>query len=126
MEKNNVAAKKTVRAKKLYGITKVNYLGNSFTWMIGLMFSSPKKNVATVFDFKRELFAPIHMWFVSYPLDVFWLNENFKVVDVKFGVKPWASYVAPRGKSWFMVEVVARVENKKIKVGDVLVLPKSI
>ena len=58
--------------------------------MKGLMFEKEKKKV--LFKFKITERRTIHTWFMHYPVDIYFLNENRKVVEKKLGMVPWKLY----------------------------------
>lgn len=74
----------------------------------GLMFEREKNfNYALVFDLgkncKRR--ASIHMCFVFFPIDVLFLNEERKVVDIVLGLKPWTLNYTPKKNSRYIIEL---------------------
>lgn len=60
-------------------------------------------------------YMPIHMVGVLFPLNIYWINKLFKVVQVKEGVKPFVPLVSPDWKSSFVLE---SVKPLKLKAGD--------
>ena len=47
----------------------------------------------------------IHTWFMRFAIDVFFLDENFRVLD-KTSMRPWNVY-RPKGKASFVLETNA-------------------
>jgi len=85
---------------------------------IGLMF---KKNPESlVFVFSRETIVPLHTFFMKFPIDVLFLNEDWKVVELKENLEPYR-YYWPRKKAKFIVELPeGSILKSKTAVGDVL------
>ncbi len=76
----------------------------------GLMFSK-RRNL--LFDLKKEtrLGASVHMFFVFYPIDIYWLDKNKKLVDQR-RLKPFR-IATPKEKAQYIVEI-AIIEEKEI------------
>ncbi|MBI4447677.1 DUF192 domain-containing protein [Candidatus Woesearchaeota archaeon] len=84
--------------------SKLKVCDSFFSRAKGLMFASLKDKDGAVLVFDKETFVSIHMFFVFFPLDVFWVDSNFRVVDARFGVKPFSPLVMPKGKAMYVVE----------------------
>lgn len=86
----------------------------------GLMFSGKR---ALVFDFKKEKKIPLHMMFVFFPIDVFFLNRNKKVVEIKRDFRPFSFY-SPKKKAMYIIELPKSRRYKKeiaiTQTGDIL------
>ncbi|MFC1723451.1 DUF192 domain-containing protein [Nanoarchaeota archaeon] len=88
----------------------------------GLMFSSRKKveEKSLVFVFGRSSRVGLHMFFVFYSIDVLFLDENKRVVDIKKGFKPFTLYESG-DKAKYVLEVpVGSVELSGTGLGDEL------
>ena len=66
----------------------------------GLMFSK-KKILLMVFNKERKI--SLHGWFVFYPLKIYYLNKEMKVIE-KTILRPF-SYYSPKNKAYFVLEV---------------------
>lgn len=96
---------------------KVQFCTSLFSKATGLMFSR-KKERALVFDFKRRQLVPLHMLFVFYPIDVLFLDEKKRVVEIKQNFRPFAFYT-PHKRARYVVEILAGlVKKSKTKLGD--------
>ena len=71
----------------------------------GLMFSKPK-NIVIVLDKESVFGASIHMLFVFYTIDVYWLDEKFAIVDKRTHLKPFC-FASSKRKSKYIVEIPA-------------------
>ena len=62
---------------------------------------SKRKNL--FFDLKREtrLGAIAHMFFVFFPIDIYWFDKNMKEVDKKEKLKPFAIAI-PKKKARYI------------------------
>ena len=86
-----------------------------FSQIKGLMFSRQKN---LVFEFEKERKICIHMFFVFYPIDLIFLNENKNVIELKERLKPFTIY-SSKNKAKFVLELENGViENNKISIGD--------
>ena len=79
--------------------------------LIGLMFSK-RKNL--LFEFNREDYHGIHMFFVFYPIRIAWINKNKKVVDTKLAY-PFNPLLIPKEKAKYILETHP---NINIRVND--------
>ena len=92
---------------------KVKLCKSWFSKFRGLMFSR-RRNLLFVFNEERKV--SIHMLFVFFNIDIFWLDKNFRIVDLRRNVKPFtfsgsdkkAKYVLEISKN----KVGLRVGNK--------------
>ena len=90
---------------------------NLFSQAKGLMFSKQK---SLVFEFSNEKIVSLHMFFVFYSIDVVFLDENLKVVEIKENFKPFSFYI-PKNKAKYVLELNSgSVASTKTKLGDVI------
>ena len=90
---------------------------NLFSQAKGLMFSKQK---SLVFEFANERIVSLHMWFVFFPIDVVFLDENLEVVEIKENFKPFSFYI-PKNKAKYVLELgLGVVADTGTKVGDVI------
>ncbi|MCK5107096.1 MAG: DUF192 domain-containing protein [Nanoarchaeota archaeon] len=78
---------------------------------MGLMFS--KKRIL-LFTWKNEKKQPIHMFFVFFPIDLFYLNKNKEVIEIKKNVKPFTHY-NPKKHCMFLIEAPFNQLTLKLK-----------
>ena len=79
---------------------------------------SRKKNL--LFVFRKEGFVPLHMFFVFYPILVFFIDKDHKLVESAY-LRPWQIY-SPKHKSKYILEVSTLppkllMKFKEIKLG---------
>ncbi|MBT3303935.1 DUF192 domain-containing protein [Candidatus Woesearchaeota archaeon] len=84
-------------------------LKNWFTQGIGLMFS---KKRTVIFELRKERIEGIHMLFVFFPLDVYFLDKDKRIIEIKQGLKPFMFY-APKQKAKYIVETPFDIPLKK-------------
>ena len=88
----------------------------------GLMFSRRLKNKeALILKANREGIreTTLHMLFVFFPIDVMWVNEKMRIVDIKRGIKPFSLFIKPKEKARYVVEMNANSTNN-VKIGDLI------
>lgn len=83
-----------------------------FSIFRGLMFSR-RKNLLFVFDRDRKV--SIHMLFVFFSIDIYWLDKDFRVIDLKKNVKPF-TFVGSDKKVKYVLEISKG--NFDFKLGD--------
>jgi len=103
-----------IRTKTNIITKKESYCKNAFTQTKGLMFSQKK---ILVFIWKSEKLRPIHMFFVFFPIDLFYLNKNREIIEIKKNVKPFGFY-NPKKKAQYLIEAPLNLLSLKVK--DVL------
>ncbi|MEK6937130.1 MAG: DUF192 domain-containing protein [Nanoarchaeota archaeon] len=74
-----------------------------FSKFKGLMFSK-KKNLVLILKKESKFNAVIHMFFVFFPIDVFWLDKDKNIVDFRKRVMPFTIAV-PKKKAKYIVEI---------------------
>ncbi|MBD3248915.1 DUF192 domain-containing protein [Candidatus Woesearchaeota archaeon] len=77
----------------------------------GLMFSK-KKNL--IFVFHKERRVGLHMFFVFFPIDVLFLDEDKKIIEIKKNFKPFRFYKSKK-KAKYVVEIS---EKNNFNVGE--------
>ncbi len=91
--------------------------------MRGLMFR--KNPAALLFTFDWTDRHSIHSFFVAYPFDAIYLDENGLITDVLPAVPPFSPPLAPRAPSRYLIELPegdgARLDAR---VGDFMLIKK--
>lgn len=103
MKGKKVIAKKTV------------FFRNSWTQGWGLIFRKPERGTAYIFDFKRELYVTFHMLFVFWPIDLYLLDAEKRVVEAKKRFLPFTLF-KPKKRFCYALETLAG--EVKLKKGD--------
>ena len=74
-----------------------------------------------VFLFKKEQKVPLHMLFVFFPIDVVYLDSNYKIVELKENLKPFRFYF-PKHKAKFVVEFpVGTIKEERLIIGNKII-----
>jgi len=68
----------------------------------GLMFSLKPRTL--IFPFRKSKRISLHMWFVFFPIDVVFLNEQREVVEVLHSFRPFRWYTS-KEKAWYAIEL---------------------
>lgn len=101
-------------------IEKIKFANSFLKKFRGLMFEKEKDfDYALIFDLGKEsrIKAGIHMCFVFFPINVLFLDEKRKVVDIVFELKPWTLNYSPKKKACYIVELPCD-KGKGICEGD--------
>lgn len=94
---------------------------SAFSKMRGLMFARDDGNRALIMVFDEELFVPLHMLFVFFPIDIIYLDKDKNVVELFRGAKPFISYIRPKRKARYVIELSAgKIKENNIRIGDKL------
>lgn len=92
--------------------------------IIGVMFRrSLPQDFAMVFDMGREMRAnsAIHMMFVFVSIDVVYLDDSRRIVDIKYRLRPWIGIAIPKRRARYAIEMPAGAAMEHgLKEGDVL------
>lgn len=67
---------------------------------IGMMFSKPK-NLFFIFKKEKRLF--VHNFFVFFPIDLIFLDKNYKVIEIKKNFLPFTIYLSKK-KVKYLIE----------------------
>jgi uncharacterized protein len=95
-------------------------LADSFlSRFMGLMFrKDPEKGLILKLPSSRSRRgSSIHMFFMRFPLEIIFLDEDKKIVDM-VSIKPWKTYT-PKAPSKYVIELEEGSINKyKLEIGD--------
>jgi uncharacterized protein len=95
-------------------------LSSIFSKAIGLMFSKRIKDIGYVFVFEKAMRADLHMFFVFFPIDLIFLDENKRVIEIKENFKPFTVYL-PKQKARYIIELPEHsVKNTKTEIKDTI------
>ena len=87
----------------------------------GLMFRKKPKKMLLVLKNQGRIEAGIHSFFVFFPFDAVWLDENWKIVDLKT-VRPF-SFKTPRKPAKYVLELPkGMIEKRKMKIGERIII----
>ncbi len=100
---------------------KVKILKNSIEKARGLILRPKiKAKEGFLFCFNKEGYWSFHMFFMSYPIDILWLDSTKRVVDMIKGFKPYSIY-KPKKKARYVLEMrEGTISQHKISKRDML------
>jgi len=96
-----------------------------FSKLRGLMFRRkfPCDGLIFYLDEETVAGASLHMLFVFFPMDVLWLDSEWRVVDLREGVAPFTPFIAPKKAAKYVVELPeGKIVGSRTKVGDKVIL----
>jgi uncharacterized membrane protein (UPF0127 family) len=94
--------------------------GTLWKRMRGLMFRKRiDKPLIFILPRKTRFEASIHMFFVFFPIDLVYLDENWKVVDLREKIAPFTLNVTPIAPAKYFIELGAgSIKKFKIRIGN--------
>jgi len=98
----------------------VTICDNFFKHGMGLTFRFPKKPFAYVFVFKKPVKLAITMWFVFYPIDIVFLNEDNVVVEIVKNLRPFSNYFPKKHFNYFVEFPIGSVSKMNIELGSIV------
>ncbi len=96
----------------------VKHCKNDLQKASGLMFSRKKKDFGLVFFFRKPIKMSLHMWFVFYPIDVVFLDERSRVIEMKENFRPFSFYTTKKEAKYFIEVPEGTIKKSKTKIGD--------
>ncbi|MBW2998815.1 DUF192 domain-containing protein [Candidatus Woesearchaeota archaeon] len=87
--------------------------GTLWSQFRGLMFSKKK---TLIFEFKRSSRINLHMFFVFFKINLYFLNENKEVIEIKKDFKPFTIYLSKK-KARYVIESPNKLN---LNVGNVV------
>ena len=87
--------------------------------LMGLMFRKDPENglILKLPSSRSKRGSAIHMFFMRFPLDIIFLDDDKKVVDM-VSIRPWKTYT-PRSPAKYVVELKeGSINNYKLEIGD--------
>ena len=92
---------------------KGKHLHSLWQHTMGCMFQSEMQPL--IFIFKHPKKIGIHTCFVQQSIDIAFLNEKNKIIELKLDMKPWQFYTSKSAPK-YMVETKSKQFN--LKLGD--------
>lgn len=100
---------------------KFKVCNNFFSRAKGLMFSFLRGFDGAVLVFDRDSFVSVHMLFVFLPLDIFWVDSDFRIVDVRRSVKPFTPLLIPKSMAKYVVETRCGLV-RDVRIGEKMIV----
>lgn len=109
-----------IKKNDLVIASKVRFCNSIFSKAMGLRFKFDFEDSAYVFSFEKSTIALMDMFFVFYPIDVVFLDNNKKVIEVKAKFLPFAFYKS-KVKANYIIELeCGAIKKFGIEIGDKL------
>ncbi|MFH1306809.1 MAG: DUF192 domain-containing protein [Candidatus Micrarchaeota archaeon] len=90
----------------------------------GLMFRKSPASLLFEFDYPDR--HAIHSFFVSFPFDAIYLDENWQITDIFNSISPFTSHISPRANSKYLLELPIGYSQKlNANIGDKLNLVRD-
>ena len=99
--------------KKICNVKEAKSL---FGKAIGLMFKKELKKDESLL-IELSLGSSIHSFFMRFPIDLIFLDENFTVVEIA-NLKPWKLYTPKKKVKWVLEVNEGVIKEKDIEIGD--------
>lgn len=112
-------------SKGIVLVSQTVLVNNPFQKMKGLMFSKPLQDQGMAFPFRSMRRRGIHTLFVRFPIDVLFLDEEWKIVEMVKEIQP-NSFYRPEAKAQYVVELPkGSIAKGKCQKGDVVTFAES-
>jgi len=86
----------------------------------GLMFSKKILDIGYIFKFSKPKKIDLHMFFVFYAIDVLFLDDNKRVIEIKENFKPFTIYVSKNKASYVIELPQGTIKKSKTKLDDTI------
>ena len=107
-----------MKKKKIMKLENPKICKNTLSQAKGLIFSKKINKTCLVFVLKKPKKVNLHMWFVFFPIDVLYLDETKKILEMKEDFRPFAYYV-PKNKAKYIVELpFGTITQNSLKKGS--------
>ncbi len=109
----------TVRHKNIFLTRKIKVCDGILSRTLGLMFRlrlASDEGILLVANNESIAQTSIHSFFVFFPFDVFWINEEKKVVDKK-RVYPFSLFLSPKAPAKYVLEM-GLGQLEKVELGE--------
>ena len=95
---------------------KIEFARTIFRKTLGLMFRKDiPTDCAMIFVFEKPSSVGIHMFFMRFPIDVLFLNEEKKIAGL-FRLNPWTGYKAMKGIRYVVEMKAGTIERYNISI----------
>jgi uncharacterized membrane protein (UPF0127 family) len=100
--------------------TKSKKLTSIISKAFGLMFQKKIIDIGYIFYFKTPKNIDLHMFFVFFPIDVLFLDEDKQVIEIKENFKPFTLYFSKKIVSYVVELPHGIIDKSKTKINDTL------
>jgi uncharacterized protein len=109
-----------MKASKILISDNYDTASSIFSKGLGLMFKS-KHTKPLLMTFKRPQKISLHNFFVFFPIDILYLDNKFKIIELKQNFKPFTFY-NPKKKANYVLELKKDTISKyNLKINDKII-----
>ncbi|MFW5745956.1 MAG: DUF192 domain-containing protein [Nanoarchaeota archaeon] len=102
-------------------VTSCKLCQNPWSQGLGLMFRKRLEDECYIFVFRRPRKDYVTMLFMRFSIDIIWLNENKKVIDIYTGARPYQRLIPFKYPAKYMIEMnEGMVDKFAITKGQIL------
>jgi uncharacterized membrane protein (UPF0127 family) len=118
------ALAKMLRYNNKVVASKIVYCDNLWCKGTGLMFRAHNaiRGKAWVFTFKTSRRIAVTMLFVFYPIDIIFLDEKNRVIEIVKSLKPFTSYTSRRKSRTFIELDNGTISKYRMMIGSKIYL----
>ena len=109
-----------IKKNDLTIVSKVRFCDSIFSKATGLRFRWIKDDEAYVFRFEKPQKVLMDMLFVFYPIDVVFLDKDFRIVEVKERFMPFSFYSSKKDANYIIELKNCSVKKFELFIGDKL------
>jgi hypothetical protein len=107
-------------------ISKIKVARSFFARLKGLMFSKEPQPLVIEFPESSGTKAPIHTFFVNFPIDAIFLDPNFKIVDLIENLPPFKIHT-PRTLTKYVLEAPqGTIKNSGVELSDIIIFKEGM
>ncbi len=115
-------------------ISNIKVARSFFERFRGLMFLKEPQSLVLEFPQSAGTTTPIHTFFVNFPIDVIFLDPNFKVVDLMENIPPanftklnTCKFYAPQTLAKYVLELPqGTIQNTGVEMSDIVIFKERI
>lgn len=115
-------------------MSKIKVARSFFERFKGLMFLKEPQPLVIEFPQSAGVTAPIHTFFVNFPIDVIFLDPNFKVVDIMENIPPanltklnTCKFYTPQTLAKYVLELPqGTILNTGVEMSDIVIFKEGI
>ena len=100
------------------GIKEIKVMHTLLSKAIGLRFHKRIEDKAYLFPFDEPLKVSLDMFFVHFPIDVLFLDEKRKIIEMKENFRPYSFYMTKKKVSYVLELPKGYIGKNKNKIGQ--------
>lgn len=104
----------------------VTLCNSVFKKATGLMFTKRHEDFAYIFPFAKSQRLRITMWWVFYPIDIIFLDEQDIIIELVSTLKPFSFYAAKQKAKTFIELPAGTIKNRSLMKGMFCTWDKNV